>query len=61
MARKVGNDRLTNACRRANDYGVYNYPIIVQILEKNLDYLAEEPKDLYMPQHDNIRGSGYYE
>jgi transposase len=61
MARKVGNERLTNACRRAKDYGVYNYPIIIQILEKNLDYLAEEPKELSMPQHDNIRGSEYYE
>lgn len=61
MARKVGNERLANACRRAHDYGVYNYPIIVQILEKNLDRIDEEPKELSMPQHDNIRGSEYYE
>lgn len=61
MARKVGNERLSNACRRANDYGVYNYPIIMQILEKNLDSMPQEPKELHMPQHDNIRGSDYYE
>lgn len=61
MARKVGNERLSNACKRAHDYGVYNYPIIVQILEKNLDHMPEEPKGLSMPQHDNIRGSEYYE
>lgn len=63
LARKVGNERLTNACRRARSYGVFNYPIILQILEKNLDYLDEQEKEdlLQMPQHNNIRGSEYYE
>jgi transposase len=63
LARKVGNERLTMACRRANSYGVYNYPIIVQILEKRLDALNEEEQHeaLPMPQHQNIRGNGYYQ
>lgn len=63
LARKVGNQRLTMACRRAHGYGVYNYPIIVQILEKGLDALSEEEQqDAYtMPQHQNIRGSDYYQ
>jgi len=63
LARKVGNLRLTMACRRAQSYGVYNYPIIVQILEKKLDALTdEEQQDTNaMPQHQNIRGSGYYQ
>lgn len=63
LARKVGNTRLTMACRRANNYGVYNYPIIVQILEKKLDALTEEEQqDTHsMPQHQNIRGSDYYQ
>ncbi len=63
MVRKVGAGRLTNACRRAHSYGVYNYPIIQQILEKNLDHLSEEEQQegLGMPQHHNIRGSEYYE
>ena len=62
LARKVGNQRLTMACRRAHDYGVYNYPIIVQILEKRLDALNEQEQQetLLMPQHKNIRGSEYY-
>jgi transposase len=63
MARKVGNERLINACRRAYDYAVYNYPIILQILEKNLDHLNDHDQEnlLPMPQHKNIRGSDYYE
>jgi len=62
LKRKVGSERLINACRRAHSFGVYNYPIIVQILEKKLDQLAEDEKEeTTMPQHPNIRGGGYYE
>jgi transposase len=63
LVRKVGAQRLINACRRAQSYGVYNYPIIVQILEKNLDQQNEDEQQLgpAMPQHHNIRGAEYYE
>ena len=63
MARKVGSQRIASACKRAHSYGVYNYPIILQILEKNMDYLDDEQQipALPMPQHLNIRGSGYYQ
>ena len=63
LVRKVGAARLINACRRAHSYGVYNYPIILQILEKKLDELSEEEQqeNQHMPVHHNIRGSGYYE
>jgi len=62
LARKVGNERLTGACRRADSYGVYNYPIIVEILAKKLDTLEEEAsiQEELMPEHTNIRGSEYY-
>jgi transposase len=65
MLRKVGSERLAGACRRAHSYGVYNYLIILQILEKNLDKLdsdePEEEQSLTMPQHYNIRGNEYYQ
>jgi hypothetical protein len=63
LVRKVGAARLINACRRAHSYGVYNYPIILQILEKNLDHLSEEEQGQcpLMPHHYNIRGADYYE
>jgi len=64
LVRKVGEERLTNACRRADEYGIYNYPIIVEILAKKLDLPdnnAAPPEDDRMPQHDNIRGREYYQ
>lgn len=63
LARKVGHTRLTMACRRARSYGVYNYPIILQILEKRLDELSddEQQDQSPMPQHQNIRGNDYYQ
>ena len=63
MVRKVGAERITKACRRAHSFGVYNYPIVLQILEKKLDLLEEEQNEppLNMPHHHNIRGPEYYE
>ena len=63
LARKVGNQRLMMACRRAHSYGVYNYPIVVQILEKRLDTLTDEEQQdaQLMPNHQNIRGGDYYQ
>ncbi len=63
FAKKVGNQRLINACKRALEYGVYNYKIIQNILEKGLDNLKDESLDedqLKLPGHDNIRGDQYY-
>jgi transposase len=62
LARKVGNERLTNACQRALEYGIYNYRIIKKILDNRLEKGEIEKNDiqLNMPQHDNIRGSEYY-
>jgi hypothetical protein len=63
LARKVGNERLLNACRRAHSFGVHNYPIVQQILGKNLDLLTEDDmqQDQGMPSHHNIRGNEYYQ
>jgi transposase len=61
LKRKVGSERLINACRRAGSFGVYNYPIVVQILEKRLDQLSDDDKEeTPMPEHHNIRGEDYY-
>ena len=63
LARKVGQERLILACRRADSYGVYNYAIVMQILEKRLDTLTDEELELksQMPAHPNIRGNEYYQ
>lgn len=64
FSKKVGKERLINACKRALDYGYYNYKIIQTILEKGLDHYpetSEESSRLEMPLHENIRGENYYE
>jgi transposase len=61
LKRKVGSERLINACRRAGSFGIYNYPIVMQILEKKLDQINDDDKEeLPMPEHHNIRGEDYY-
>jgi transposase len=61
LAKKVGNTRLDKACKRASDYGAYNYNIIERILKKGWDNLDEQiEQEIDMPSHDNIRGGHYY-
>jgi len=64
---RVGGDRLSNACRRAESFNVYNYGIIERILLSKADFIPleedSEPtaSETRMPQHDNIRGEEYYQ
>lgn len=61
LAKKVGKDRLIKACTRALEYGVYNYKIVQNILEKGLDQMEDEQQpEVPLPTHDNIRGKQYY-
>jgi transposase len=61
LARKVGNVRVENACRRALDYGTHNYTIIKNILENNMDkFINDEENQDPLPDHKNIRGKKYY-
>jgi len=62
MERKVGRERLVNACKRALEYGIYNYMIIKKILDKSLDKIQDEQlQDEALPKHRNIRGENYYQ
>jgi transposase len=61
FAKRVGNDRLIKACKRAHEIGYYNYKIIEDILKQNLDRYEDEPTPVHMPAHENIRGSNYYQ
>lgn len=62
LSKKIGNERLINACRRGIHFGDYGYLTIKLILEKGLDktFDHEELKEVSMPSHDNIRGGEYY-
>ena len=62
FARKVGNERLANACRRAHRCGLFGYPHIENILHRKLDMLPEEEENTApVPHHPNIRGNHYYQ
>lgn len=63
FAKRVGNTRLINACKRADSYGVYNYGIIDQILRSKADAIPfdDEIPGADIPPHNNIRGQHYYE
>jgi len=62
LEKKVGKQRLIDACKRALEYNIHNYKIIQSILEKNLDGASgSEENDDTPPDHNNIRGSEYYQ
>src|SRR5690606_2275448 len=60
LQKKVGKERLIDACQRALDYELYGYKPILNIREKGLDKLNENNDDQGLPSHDNIRGKDYY-
>jgi len=61
LEKRVGTRRLIKACKRAHEFGYYNYKMIDDILKRNLDSFDEDPPVQSMPSHDNIRGPGYYQ
>lgn len=61
-AKRVGKERLIRACQRAHGYGLYNYHIIENILQRGLDTYDEDDTqpELQFSPHENIRGENYY-
>jgi transposase len=59
--RKVGRERLINACKRAIEYENYSYQAIKSILENKYDVLTYEELMADIPAHENIRGKNYYQ
>jgi transposase len=61
LVKKVGEERLINACKRAMEYNMYNYKAVQNILERGLDQIDNENLlGQSLPEHDNIRGKNYY-
>jgi transposase len=61
LVKKVGEERLINACKRAIEYNMYNYKTVQNILERGLDQIDQESQfEQALPEHDNIRGKNYY-
>jgi transposase len=59
--RKVGRERLINACKRAIEFENYSYHVIKLILENHYDQLVPTEGPGELPQHENIRGEDYYQ
>jgi transposase len=61
LAKSYGDDRLEAACARALLLGTCRYQSIASILKHRLD---QQPttiqSELDLPDHDNLRGPGYY-
>jgi transposase len=62
LSKKYGHYRLTNACKRALNYKVYDYSTLKNILSNNLDQHDRGPvvSTVKLPYHENIRGAQYY-
>jgi transposase len=62
LAKRVGNERLNNACTRADFFGEFSYKTVKTIIERNLDYtdLSKDDDIKTLPLHNNIRGKRYY-
>jgi transposase len=61
LVRKVGEERLINACKRALEYNIHNYKIVQNILERGLDQVENDGHlKQAIPEHNNIRGKNYY-
>jgi transposase len=62
LPKKYGKERLIKACSKALEYGIYNYKIVQTILEKGLDQTPDDESNKNeLPNHENIRGSEYYQ
>jgi transposase len=61
FAKRVGHERLIKACKRAHEFGQYNYRIIEDILKKRLENYEDTFDEIPMPSHENIRGGHYYQ
>lgn len=62
--KKIGRQRLINACKRATYYNTYNYKMIERIIKSKHDLLPLEdelPVQQTLPLHENIRGATYYQ
>jgi len=61
LEKKVGRERLINACKRALEYNIYNYKTVKNILERGMDHADNDqyPQEP-LPEHNNIRGKKYY-
>ena len=57
LGRKYPKERVNRACKRALDHNSITYKSVLTILEKNLDSLDQEDKQVPIPFNHNSRGA----
>ena len=61
LAKRHGSDRLNKACGKALHVGTQSYTRIKNMLALGLEEESQPRLDLgALPEHENVRGSGYY-
>jgi transposase len=62
MAKKIGKERLINACEIGNQMKTYNYGFISRILKNGTDKLLTDNQNqpMQVQEHENLRGEDYY-
>ncbi|MCJ7548234.1 MAG: IS21 family transposase [Anaerolineae bacterium] len=60
LAKEHGHGRLNRACRRALSFGLYSLSGIRNILDRRLEEESSPELDLQLGEHENLRGSAYY-
>ena len=60
LSASYSNDRINTACSYAFGIGTHNYHTIESILKNKTDQQPLSNSMLNIPQHENIRGVGYY-
>lgn len=60
LGKEYGLQRLENTALRAQKANKASYGLFKRILKGNLDMEADEPEQLSIPFHENIRGADYY-
>ena len=61
LAKKYSEQRLELACRRCKKTGKASYSMIRRILQHRLDQVEDQLDPIKIPDHENIRGSDFYQ
>ena len=62
LGRRVGKERIKNACSKALKLGVFNYHMVEDLLKKGIEKDDPEEEQIIRttPNHKNVRGKSYY-
>lgn len=61
LEKKYGAGKLNKACRRADRFGSYSCRRIEDMLKRGMEEDRQPELELVTPEHENIRGSQYYD